>query len=105
MASDTESPQYAVYTNGSEIVMLRSVLDGEVVSTLPLRHMLLGGTSRDDMIATIGRLPDSLIIINNRNEHQQLQLVELSDMPRAVAISPAQDTVAVMFWTGLFNAL
>ena len=102
MASDTESPQYAVYTNGSEIVMLRSVLDGEVVSTLPLRHMLLGGTSRDDMIATIGRLPDSVIIISDLKEHEE-QRIDLPVRPRAVAISPAQDTVAVLLINGQFG--
>ena len=103
MASDAESPQYAVYTNGSDIVMLRSVLDGEVVSTVPLRHMLLGGTSRDDMIATIGFEPYSVIIIKDRHEHEQHQRIDLPVRPRAVAISPAQDRVAVLLSNGLLD--
>ena len=105
MALITET-QYAVYTEGSHSLMIRSVLDGEVVvAEVHLGHTLLGGTSRDDMIATIGVEPYSVIIISNRYEHEQQRLFLLPHYPVAVVISPAQDAVAVMLWTGLLNAL
>jgi hypothetical protein len=57
------------------------------------------------MIAMIGYEPYSVIIINDRHDHGQQQLVLLHDdddefMPEAVAISPGQDTVAVMLRSG-----
>ena len=100
MASESEA-HYTVYVHGSRGLIFRTVRDGEVVAEVPLGHKLIDGTSKDDMIATIGRLPYSVVIINDRYEHEQQQLVELPDMPRAVAISPAQDTVAVILGAGL----
>ena len=100
MSSDSEA-QYTVYVHGSRGLTFRTVLDGAAIAEVPLGHKLINGTSVDEMIATIGRLPYSVIIINDRHEYEQQQLVELPDIPRAVAISPAQDTVAVILGAGL----
>ena len=99
MALDPQA-QFTVYIDGSRGLALRSVLDGEVVTEVPLGHSLYSGTSKDNMIATIGYNPDSVIIIKDRHEHVQQQLLGLSDMPLAVAISPAQDTIAIMLVSG-----
>ena len=102
MAQDADS-QVVMYISGSASLPLLSLRDGEVVAEVPLGHTLIRGNSRDDMIATIGFSPCSVVIINDRHEHEQQLCIELSDMPVAVAISPAQDTVAVMLDTGVYD--
>ena len=98
MALSAET-QYTLYIDGTQSITLLSVHDGEVLSEVPLGHRLVGGTSNGNMIATIGEAPYSVNIINDRHKHEQ-QLLELSDEPVAVAISPAQDTIAVMLDNG-----
>jgi hypothetical protein len=100
MEHDTEA-QVVMYISGETSLTFRSLRDGEVVTEVPLGHRLFTGTSKSNTIATIGREPLS-VIINDRHEHeQQQQLLELSSQPLAVAISPAQDTVAVMLENGM----
>ena len=86
---------YALFECGAIIVTFHSLLDGAVVAEVSLGHALIGGTSSDDMIATIGLNPYSVIIINDRHEREQ-QLIKLPGKPKVIAISPAHDTVAVM---------
>ena len=86
---------------GSRSINAYRMTDGDVVAEVPLCHRLCAGVSRDDMIATIGYNPCSVVTINDRHDHEQRQLVELSCEPVAVAIRPAQDTVAVMLENGI----
>ena len=102
MAHDNQA-LYLPFVQGATSLALTHALDGEVVAEVPLGHTLINGTSRDDMISTIGYDPCSVVIINDRHEHKQQQLLELPDFPRAVAISPAQDAVAVMLDTGVYD--
>ena len=99
MAHDNQA-LYLPFVQGATSLALTHALDGDVVAEVPLGHTLINGTSRDDMIATIGREPLSVVIINDRHEHEHQQLIELSSQPLVVAISPAQDVVAVMLPTG-----
>ena len=101
MALDPQS-QFTVYIDGSRGLLLRSVLDGEVVAEkVPLGHLLLGATSNGNMIATIGQVPYSVIIINDWREHELHQLLKLSREPVTVAISAAQDKIAVLLRSGM----
>ena len=92
---------YALYHGGRRAFVLSYLLDDTVAATVELGHTLTSGTAEGNMIATIGSFPDSVIIINDRHDHHQQQLVELTHQPVAVAISPAQDTIAVMLINGL----
>ena len=95
---------YAVlvpYIYGKSHINFHRVIDGEVTAEAPLGHAVIRGTSQDDMIVTIGHTPPSAIIIGNRHTPDKQQLVSLAHMPKAVAISPAKDTIAVILETGL----
>ena len=92
---------YLLFPRGFSRLVFHSLLDGEVVAEVSLGHKLISGTSNDDMIATIGRDPNSAIIINDRYTHEQQQLIKLPHHPVAVAISPTQSMLAVMLWNGL----
>ena len=100
MALDPQA-QFTVFISSSSGLTFRSMLDGEVVAQVPLGHSLFTGASMGSVIATIGYKPDSVIVINDRHEHHQQQHVDIPFMPLAVAISPAQDTIAVMLANGM----
>ena len=87
---------YLLYPYGGSSIVLLRLLDDKVVATVAQGHSLIGGTSRDDMLAVIGQNPDSLIIFNDQHELGKMQLVELPRRPWAVDISAAQDTLAVI---------
>ena len=89
------------YVYEESCIRFHRVLDGEVTAEVPLGHAVIKGTSQDDMIVTIGYSPDSMIIISDYHTPDEQQTVLLSHWPKAVAISPAKDTIAVMFKTGL----
>ena len=90
-----------LFPRGTNRLTFRSLLDGGIMAEMSLGHKLISGTSNDDMIATIGRDPNSVIIINDRHEHERQQLIELPHHPVAVAISSTQNMLAVMLWNGL----
>ena len=90
----------AICVYGDKSLALRRMLDGELIAEVPLGHSVLWTTSMNDMIVTIGLSPSSLNIINDRLELDR-QFIELPRRPEAVAISPAQDTIAVMLDDGL----
>ena len=90
-----------LFVDKAKSLAFRSVHDGAVVAEVPLGHTLISGTSRDDMIVTVGQRPDSLIIIRDRHAPEKQQLVALSCYPVGVAISPTLDTIAVMLNDGL----
>ena len=100
MDRDTEE-QYMPYVAGSRSIKAYRMTDGEVVAEVPLGHKLVDGTSRDDMIATVGNDPFSMIVISNRHVPEQQQLVELSGFPSAVAISPDKHAIAIALSNGL----
>jgi hypothetical protein len=96
--------QYMPYVSGATSIKAYRMSDGEVVAEVPLEHSVVSGTSRDDMIASIGSGPSSMIVIRNRHVPEQQQLVELSGYPSAVAISPDKHTIAVALSSGLFES-
>ena len=101
MDQDPET-QYLLYIDRAKSLTFRSVRDGEVVAEVPLGHEITNGTSRDDMIATIGLKPDSAIIINDRHAPELQQVVALPcHHAVGVAISPALDTIAVVLFNGM----
>ena len=99
------STVYLPFILGAKSIELSRVPDGERVAAVPLGHALYMGTCKGGMIATIGRDPSSviIIIINDRHGLDHLQLLDLPDWPMAVAISPAQDTVAVVLNNGMVD--
>ncbi len=80
---------------------MQRMVDGEVACDIPLSHEVVYGASRDDMLVTVGVKPYSLVVIHDRHVPEHQHRVELSRTPRAVDISPAKDTIAVMFDNGL----
>ena len=89
------------YIYGESCLRFYRVLDGEVTAEVPLGHKVMKGTSQDDMIVTIGHTPPSMIIIEDLHTPEEQHTVLLAHWPKAVAISPAKDTIAVMLIHGV----
>ena len=102
MDQDSEA-QLVPYSAGAKSIKFHRLLDGEEVAEVPLGHTIVRGTSRDDMIATVGHFPHSMIIITDRHVPEQQRLVNLPVRPCAVDISQAKDKIAVILDNGLIQ--
>ena len=92
---------YIPFIQGAKSIALRSVLGDEVVVEVPLRHKVTSGMSSGDMAVSIGKDPQSMIIISNIRHPEHQQLVKLSAAILAAAISPQQDMIAASLGNGL----
>ena len=90
-----------LFSHGESHIRFQRVVDGEMVAEVPLAHKVFSGTSQDDMIVTVGFEPNSVIILDDRHTPEQQQQILFARWPKAVAISPAKDTIAVMLIHGV----